>query len=358
MTALLHPLDQARITLFRVLGPAARPFIRNRSLRASTLLSLSVLLSFALTLTAPLALLAWGPVLLGMPHLAADVRYLIVRPGLHRERSFWLIMLPLIALTFTAEARWGFVAIGIAAIAAMVALRRVQLGPMIALLASGLGLYASIAFTHATSTWVAHLHNLVALVLFVCWPRFIGRTRTDALPLLPVLLVLVGAAFLMLGGASLAGLDGIALDMEDGFGTPLVQHLYSLAPEGVSFEMGVRLVLLFAFAQSVHYGVWLRAIPEEDRPQPTPRSFTRGWNALREEGSLPAMLVFAVLTLALVAWSLFDLHAARTGYLRFALAHGFIEVAVLVYRQGALHPHKANKLRARDGSRVSLARNS
>lgn len=338
MTALLHPLDRARITLFRLLGPAARPFIRNRSLRASTLLSLSVALAFALTLTAPLALLAWGPVLLGMPHLAADVRYLIVRPGLHRERSFWLIMIPLVALTFTAEAHWGFLAVGIAALAAMAASKRVQLGPMIALVIAGLGLYASIAFTHATSNWVAHLHNLVALVLFVCWPHFIGRARTDALPLMPMLLVLLGAAFLMLGGASLAGLDSIALDMEEGFGTPLVQHLYSLAPEGVSFELGVRLVLLFAFLQSVHYGVWLRAIPEEDRPQPTPRSFTRGWNALREEGSLPAMLVFAVLTVALITWSLFDLGAARTGYLRFALAHGFIEVAVLVYRQGNLIP--------------------
>ena len=345
MTALLQPLDQARIATLRALGPVARPFLRSRSLRASTLLSLAVAFAFALTLTAPLALLAWGPVLLGMPHLAADVRYLIVRPGLHRERSFWLIMIPLVALTFTAEAHWGFLAVGTAGIAAMVASRSVQWRPMIALLVAGLGVYASVAFTRVTSIWVAHLHNLVALILFVCWPRLIGRARTDAMPLLPVLLVAFGAVFLMLGGASLAGLTSIALDAEEGFGTPLVQHLYGLAPEGVSFEMGVRLVLLFAFAQSVHYGVWLRAIPEEDRPQPTPRSFTRAWNAMREESSLYVMLVFGFLTLALVFWSFFDVHAARTGYLRFALAHGFLEVAVLVYRQGELTP-RVTKARA------------
>jgi len=338
VTALLHPLDRARITLFRALGPVARPFIRHRSLRASMLLSLSVIAAFALTLMAPLALLAFGPILLGMPHLAADIRYLIVRPGLHRERGFWLIVIPLIALTFTAESHWGFVAIAVAAIAAMVASRRVQLGPGVALVVASLGLYASIKFTHATSTWVAHLHNLVALILFLFWPRFVGRTRTDAMPLMPLLLVLLGALFLMLGGASLVGQGILELDMEEGFGTPLVHHLYSLAPEGVSFELGVRLVLLFAFAQSVHYGVWLRAIPEEDRPQPTPRSFSRGWNALREEGSLMAMIVFAVLTVLLIAWSAFDVSAARTGYLRFALAHGFLEVAVLVYRKGELRP--------------------
>ena len=207
-----------------------------------------------------------------------------------------------------------------------------------ALAVASLGLYASLQFTHATSIWVAHLHNLIALLYFLLWPRFVGRARGDAMPLMPILLVLGGALFLVLGGASSLGVNSIALDMEEGFGTPLVQHLYSLAPEGVSFEMGVRLVLLFAFAQSVHYGVWLRAIPEEDRPQPTPRSFTRAWNAMREEGSLNAMIVFAVLTLALIAWSAFDLGAARTGYLRFALAHGFLEVAVLVYRKGELRP--------------------
>ena len=92
-TRWLQPLDRARIALFRWLGPIARPFIRNRSLRASTLLCLSIVIAFALTLLSPLALLALGPVVLGMPHLAADARYLILRPGLHRERLFWLLVI-------------------------------------------------------------------------------------------------------------------------------------------------------------------------------------------------------------------------------------------------------------------------
>lgn len=340
MTALLHPLDQARIAFFRALGPVARPFIRSRSLRASALLSVSILVAFALTLVAPLALLALGPVVLGMPHLAADVRYLVIRPGLHRERTFWLLAIPLAALTLTAESQWGFIAILLAAVAAIAHERRISLASSLALLVASLGLYTSLHFVHATATWMAHIHNGVALIAFLFWPRWTGRERRDALPLLPVVLVVTGGLFLLLGGAEWSGLNFIALDMEEGLGTPLLSHLYSLAPDGLSFDMGVRLVLLFAFMQSVHYGVWLRAIPEEDRPQPTPRSFTRAWNAMREEGSLNAMLIFAALTLALLVWALLDLSAARTGYLRFALAHGFLELAVLVYRKGELTPRK------------------
>ena len=338
VTALLRPLDQTRIAFFRVLGPVARPFIRSRSLRASTLLTLSIVVAFALTLLAPLALLALGPLVLGMPHLAADARYLVLRPGLHRERMFWLITIPLAALTFTAEAHWGFLSVALAALAAMVRVKRLSTGALLALVLALLGLYASIVSADATSTWTAHAHNAFALLAFLIWPRWVGRTRSNAMPLLPISLVLLGALFLMLGGAEWVGLNFMQLDMEEGLGTPLVSHLYSLAPEGLSFEMGVRLVLLFAFTQSVHYGVWLRAIPEEDRPQPTPRSFTRAWNAMREEGSLHVMIVFGILTLALLGWAACDLSAARTGYLRFALAHGFLEVAVLVYSGGALTP--------------------
>ncbi len=49
-------------------------------------------------------------------------------------------------------------------------------------------------------------------------------------------------------------------------------HLGQLAP-GLAEPWALRLVLLFAFAQAVHYGIWLRLIPEEDRPQPSPRTY-------------------------------------------------------------------------------------
>src|SRR5437870_611666 len=63
--------------------------------------SLAMVFSLVATLLAPLWLLALGPVLLGVPHLMADVRYLILRRGLHHRRELWLpvgIPLAMVAL--------------------------------------------------------------------------------------------------------------------------------------------------------------------------------------------------------------------------------------------------------------------
>ena len=64
------------------------------------------------SLIAPLWALAIGPLLWGGLHLLADVRYLVVRPRLHRRPLFWLVLgLPLLALTATADLRWGLLAV-------------------------------------------------------------------------------------------------------------------------------------------------------------------------------------------------------------------------------------------------------
>src|SRR5262245_41513311 len=41
--------------------------------------------ALALAVTSPVLLLVASPILFGVPHLLADVRYLVVRPGLHRR---------------------------------------------------------------------------------------------------------------------------------------------------------------------------------------------------------------------------------------------------------------------------------
>jgi hypothetical protein len=89
-----------------------------------------------------------------------------------------------------------------------------------------------------------------------------------------------------------------------------------------------RLLLAFAFAQSVHYAVWLRAIPDETRRTDSIRSFRQSTRALlREVGPLvPGVAIVA--TVALAVWGAFDLATARMGYLRFAGFHGYLEIAL------------------------------
>lgn len=329
MNALVHSLDRVRQGWLQWLGPLATPFVRSRELRSSASLALTIVVALVLTALAPLELLALGPLVLGVPHLAADVRYLVVRPGLHRRPAFWLaVVLPLVALGVTVQSWLGFVAV---AGAALTLPRRWSLARFAALgVASGLA-WAAWAAPRVMGPAMAHVHNLLAFALFLAWPYLVSRTRQTRWHLLPLTLF-VGASVLIFTGA----LDTLALEfgrvaLSDGLGTSLEEHAWSLVPRALddTSALVLRLVLFFAFAQSVHYGTWLRAIPEEDRPRATPRTFRASLAALHEEGSLPVMIVFGALALALAGWAVIDLHAARIGYLRGALFHGYLELAVV-----------------------------
>ena len=85
----------------------------------------------------------------------------------------------------------------------------------------------------------------------------------------------------------------------------------------------------FAYAQSVHYGTWLRVVPEEGRERPAPRSWEASLVALRRDLGEPLLACAVLACVALAAWALVDLAAARDGYLRLALFHGPMELAVL-----------------------------
>ncbi len=93
--------------------------------------------------------------------------------------------------------------------------------------------------------------------------------------------------------------------------------------------LGVRFVLAFAFAQSVHYAVWLRVLPEDDRPRPGMRSFASSWKALTADMGLAPLAIAGAVIMALLAWALRDPAAARDGYLRLAISHGHLELAVI-----------------------------
>jgi hypothetical protein len=89
----------------------------------------------------------------------------------------------------------------------------------------------------------------------------------------------------------------------------------------------MRLLVLYAFAQSVHYVVWLRLLPEDDRKSPTPRSFAQSYRALRADVGSLALWLFTLAALALAVWAAFDVGRARNGYIQLAFFHGYLELA-------------------------------
>ena len=90
--------DWLRRRWLRLLGPLARPIVTRRELRVALGFSLVIGSALVATLVAPLWMLILGPLVWGVPHLVADLRYLVVRPGYHRR--------PLLALFAGAPLLW------------------------------------------------------------------------------------------------------------------------------------------------------------------------------------------------------------------------------------------------------------
>ncbi len=330
MNALVDGLDRVRLGWLQLLGPGVAPFVRSRELRSATALALSIVFALVLTAVAPLELLALGPIVLGVPHLAADVRYLVVRPGLHRRPAFWLtVVVPLVALGVTSASWLGFVAV----LGAALTLPNAWTPRRIAILViAGLLLVASWSVPRTIAPIIAHAHNLIAVGFFLAWPHLVARERTSVWHRGAAALFVLAAIAIFAGALDALAFGVGRLEIGDGMGTSIDVHLASLVPSrlfDVGHVLALRFVLFFAFAQSVHYATWLRAIPDEDRERETPRTFRASIEAMRVEGSLPVMMIFGVLSLGLAVWAALDLYGARMGYLRGALFHGYLELAVI-----------------------------
>lgn len=272
-----------------------------------------VALCLALALGAPLWLLALGPIVLGIPHLLADLRYCGLRTGLlTRPTTLAACGLPLLATSLGAGLWIGLIAVAAAFALARGKLWRRGLGVALSLVISGL------AYRHdITATLVmAHAHNFIGVLMWWGWRK---RPASHALPVV----ALVGVTILVLSGGS----DSVVMWGwgPPGSGLSRSLHIAQLAPE-LSPIWASRWVLLYAFAQSLHYGVWLHLIRDDDRRRPTPRTFRASYRELVAEFRfLPLVLAF-LLCFGLAAWALVDLTQAREGYFRFAQFHGSLEL--------------------------------
>ena len=309
--------DRVRWLWLKALGPLAKPLVRRRELRVAVAGSTLLLFALASATFLPIWVLALGPIVWGTPHLVGDVRYLWVRPGRHRRLALWLLVAPaLIVLSVTAHPAWGFGATLGAALAARGPLwRRAVAG----LLAAGL-IGVAITWTYPTAVVFAHAHNVIGLALWYAW-----RERLGKLHWVPLIVFAASCALLLSGllDPMVLGLDVLGANVG---GLSIYYHLDSLAPN-VPGMLGARLVMLFAFAQSVHYLVWVRLVPEEDRQRETPRTFAASLRALREDFGAPLLALVILVCLGVAVWAAVDVFAARNGYLRAVLFHGHLELA-------------------------------
>jgi hypothetical protein len=311
MDSLLAPADVLRRGLLR---RVPRRLLTDRELRVGLGGVFGLLTALALAGVAPLWTLSLGPLLLGVPHIVADARYLVARPGLHRR---WLL---LGALAVPA-ALYGMTGRGVAGLAAGafgVLACEGTLGRRLAAMAVALGLMLG-AYEGGLLADLAmiHLHNAVAVGLWWAW-----RPRRGLLAAAVPAGAALGVA-LILGGA----LDGPPVLSGPASGWSLDLMAWSVAGDA-SPVWAMRWVMVYAFGQGLHYALWLRLVPDDDRGRATPRSFRASWAALVGDLGLPFLGGMAALFTGLLLYGWAHAGAARLLYLQLTGFHAYLEVAL------------------------------
>lgn len=318
---LVAPLDDVRSALLRALGGWVRPFVVDPVRRIQWLGSIGLAIAFGLAVAQPGLLLALGPIVLGVPHLVADVRYLVLRPGLHRRAFFSSLVLLPCALAFV---RPMLEVVAIALLGAALAARGAwwRRGGLVAL-AAGVAIVGG-ATDRRGEIVFAHLHNAIAFAwLLLGFARSQGESKRLLVPLALA--------------AGLAVVIAMGLVPTSASGDPTSLARFGLAPWMLRSSLSPvedpvladRFVALFAFGQAAHYAVWLRFVPELARGRKAPRSFRSSLDALRLDLGTPFFVVALALALLFPALAFSDLAFARDAYLRLALFHGPLELAAL-----------------------------
>ena len=314
---LVAPLDRLRAQFFAHFGRALAPWLQSRPLRVATL---GVVLTggcFALAISAPVLMLAFAPLVWGVPHLLADVRNLVIRQNLHKAKSFAVITA--IAVLAGGGAGFGVRATLLGCVAVVLLAQRATPRRRV-----GVGLLAAVLTTLAMwqpwwADWaLAHAHNYVAAAIWLGWRQ---RSRWwHALPL-----AALGAGTVAIGSGATTAWSLHTNYAPSVAGLDLATFSETLAPLADP-ALAVRLVVLYAFAQGFHYVVWLHLMPNDDRVRPVHRSFRASARELvRDLGALPLALTLAA-AIGFGAWALADVVAARDRYFQLAWFHGHLEL--------------------------------
>ena len=334
-------IDRLRLFGLRTLRPVLRrsPWLRRawvrRDTRVPLMLSAHAVAAFAVAVFAPSLSLALAPILLGVPHAASDVRHLVLRRALPR---WWLFAIgvfagALLLVRALEETRvWpvtplrlehalgsGWILIGAVGGAMRGGRRRFA---WLALLLAGAVAATSLMAPDAFRLGFVQAHNLVAIAL---WILLFRRGIRHAW--LPVLIVLGGGA--LLGSGALLGVT-----LRHGALSVLGLHLFAAADwiaPGLPDAQAIALTTAFAYLQSVHYAIWLVAIPQEDARAKGRPSVHMAWRDLSRDLWPAGLALVITLTAVVIGAGVVAPLRTRSLFLSLATFHGWLELALLAY---------------------------
>lgn len=308
---MLDALDAVRRALFAIAlrSPALRFVLTNKDRRIAVQAVASVVVALTIALATPIVALIVSPLVLGIPHLASEARWLLRTPSIRRTPAKPLAVALAAALVTACVLSLPRVevALGLSAIVLALAMRRTWAGRALVLVAGTACAAVVIVLPGVavvTRDAVVAAHGVVSLALWLLVFRKNKRLEVA---------LAVGAVLT----ASLAC---------------------------VLFVRGP--VIAQAFLQGVHYAVWLRLIPQDgvkSAGAPTFRMTARGWRRDLGTWGLGVMLI-AMVGLGIAALTLGPT-VARDEYLVLARCHVWLEMAIGAW---LLSPY-AKEREARDG---------
>lgn len=311
IAAVARLLDGVRAPVLRVAiatSPRLRRAAQSRAYRLELFAVLGLCGALLGALIAPALLFVWGPLVLGVPHVVADVRYLVLQPGGLRMRDL-AIAAPLVASIWLPTPAVG----GLAALIAIALTPRRSARWFLTFAVAGSLWIAAVASPTIATYVLLHGHNVVAIGIA------------------GAILVRGRAGFTLIAGAAV----GASLILAGAF-DPLAVALPSqistyVLPDDIAWSplACARISLAFVFLQGLHYVTWLRLVPEAQRARAGMRGFVSGLRALEADFSRVGVVCLAVLATSLIAIGAFDDLWARAIYLSLASFHAFLELAFL-----------------------------
>jgi hypothetical protein len=272
-----------------------------------------------------------GPLLLGAPHLLVDLRYLVLRPRLPAVARSWLLGGALLMFALRVVELAGFPALlryelPLAAlwVAVAAALGAPRLRDVRLLVIGGLAVafaWAGWLLPSGLRLVMAHAHNAIALII---WALVFCHARRRALA---VAAALAGATLLLL--ATPLAWCGFKYGLAQSFGLHAFTAADRLAPFVRSAPLALGIVASFAFLQSVHYAVWLHAIPQEATRGEGTLSFRMSFRALRSELGAWGLALAALLVVVVPLCGLVAPLRTQSIYLSLATFHGYLELGAL-----------------------------
>ncbi|MBY0517300.1 MAG: hypothetical protein K2P81_10345 [Bacteriovoracaceae bacterium] len=330
MNAIVQSLDFCRVSLLRL---TLRPrFFRTLYAQAHTRLAVGMLLVTALFLPIaflkPEILLAFGPLIFGYPHLISSYRF---TPELKNFALFLFMTAVAVALHLShvgAPLPFGVWQIVVATVTLMISRKGQWSAILVCAALVKLAWMEPLIFVGGSLL----LHNWVA---FFYWIKVSRNSARRTVAILATLLFLAIHLLVLMGN-----FDGW-IPLNNGnvhFAGNAQNTAWMLASWSNDVIVWYRFLVLYVFGLSVHYFVWLRAIPESRKVGEHPSSFRLIYQDLKASiGEKVFLFTLALSAGGIVLW-LISLPLGAQVYFEIAILHGSLELMFLL-------PKKFNNVR-------------